>query len=259
MVGNDVSHIFKALSHDIRVEILDILKNGPKSTGELDNHFENVSRYAVMKHLTILYEANLILYRKHGRLRMNFINVAPLQMIYERWVSKYQGNFATSILTLKNNLEGSLNDMEKGYTHDSFQIEQEYMIKASKEKVFTSLTKDINNWWGYRLCGEGSIFSLEPKVGGQFLESGKNGDGAHWGTITYIKPNAEIRLHGLLGMQGAVTSSYSYVLEEQGEATLLKLSHSAVGLLDPNWENAHAGGWEELLGSFLKSYVETSQ
>ncbi|MRX56626.1 hypothetical protein GJU41_22020 [Bacillus idriensis] len=60
-------------------------------------------------------------------------------------------------------------------------------------------------------------------------------------------------------MQGAVQSSYKYVLEEKGSATLLKLSHHAVGLLEPGWEEGHQKGWEELLGLFLKEFVETGK
>lgn len=57
-------------------------------------------------------------------------------------------------------------------------------------------------------------------------------------------------------MRGAVNSDYSYVLEELGDATVLKLTHQAAGLLDPEWEEQHCHGWQELLGKLLKEFVE---
>jgi DNA-binding transcriptional ArsR family regulator/uncharacterized protein YndB with AHSA1/START domain len=254
---DEFSTIFKSLGHPIRRKILDILKNGPRTTGDLVDHFPEVSRYATMKHLAALDEANLILIRREGRNRLNYINTVPLQQLHNRWVSQYQSNLATSLLSLKHDLERGNNAM--GYKHDSFQIEQEIIINANREKVFKSLTENINQWWAYRLCGKNSTLSLDPRVGGQFLEDAGNGKGAIWGVITFINAPAEIRLNGLLGMQGAVNSAYSYQLEERNSQTVLKLSHDAVGLLDPEWENSHREGWKELLGTFLKQFVEENK
>ncbi|RLQ95544.1 metalloregulator ArsR/SmtB family transcription factor [Falsibacillus albus] len=258
MFNNGLDDVFKALSHETRRQILDLLKDGPKTTGELTDHFPEVSRYAVMKHLSILEEAKLLLIRRKGRTRLNYLNAVPLQALYERWVSQYQGKNALSLLTLKDTLEGSMMDMNEstGLKHGTFQIEQEVEINAPKDIVFDSLTRHIDKWWAYRLCGAESNLSIDPKAGGKFIEKGKGGNAALWGTITYFDPNNEIRLEGLLGMQGAVISAYGYRLETYGNLTLLKLSHQASGLLDPEWHQAHEEGWKELLGTFLKEFVE---
>lgn len=261
MIDEQLTIVFKALGHPIRRQILDFLKDGPRTTGELNDSFQDVTRFAVMKHLNLLKEANLILIRREGRTRLNFLNVVPLQQMYDRWVSKYQSTMATSILNLKQVAERRNEEMENTHSlkHDTFQIEQEVIIDADRQTVFTSLTKDINQWWAYRLFGQESKLSLEPKVGGSFLEDAGNGEGAIWGTVTYVKATEEIRLNGLLGMRGAVNSAYSFKFEEKGNSTVLKLSHSAAGLLDPNWKDMHSHGWEELLGTFLKDYVETGK
>ncbi|WP_377887781.1 helix-turn-helix domain-containing protein [Alkalihalobacillus sp. R86527] len=260
-LDNELTVTLKALTHPTRREILDLLKDGPKTTGYLDDQFTDISRYAVMKHLTQLKDANLVLVRREGRSRVNYLNAVPIQQMYDRWMNKYQSKHASSLLFLKSTLERGTNEMEnQGYKHDSFQIEQEVRIQAPIEQVFKSLTENIDSWWAYRLCGEGSTLSFEPEVGGRFLERGASGEaGALWGTITYINAPYEIRLNGLLGMQGAVNSAYSYKLREEGEEgeeTTLSLSHHASGLLDPEWHAAHDGGWKELLGTFLKNYVE---
>lgn len=257
MLNEKITAVFKALSHPIRTSILDQLKKGPKTTGDLDSLFPDVSRYAVMKHLNTLKEADLILIRREGRSRLNYLNVVPLQQVYERWVSQYQSSFAESLTSLKQSLEGSSDKMsDQGFKHDAFQIEQEITINATPEKVFDGLTRDIGIWWAYRLCGKGSTMTLVPQPGGKFLEEGIEGAHALWGTVQYVKENEEIRLNGLLGMTGAVNSAYSFKLEPKGDATILKLSHHAVGLIDPEWETMHEEGWNELLGDFLKNYLE---
>jgi hypothetical protein len=71
-----------------------------------------------------------------------------------------------------------------------------------------------------------------------------------------VNAPAEIRLFGHLGMQGAVNSAYTYRLLEKDEGTVLQLSHTASGVIQEQWEQEHKKGWEYLLGTLLKNYVE---
>ncbi|MGD6830855.1 helix-turn-helix domain-containing protein [Sutcliffiella halmapala] len=264
MTNEKLANIFKALGHPMRIQILDYIKDRPMSTGELSEQFQ-VTRFAVMKHIDVLEETGLLVPRKVGRTRLNYLNAVPLQQLYQRWVSLYAGQAATSLLSLKEKLEEeerskTMVEKENKFEISSFQIEQEIFIDAPKESVYDALTERIGEWWAYRLGEDKDApLLLEPKIGGAFYEDFGNGQGALWGTVTYLKKPVEIRLQGLLGMQGAVQSSYKYVLEEKGTSTLLKLSHHAVGLIEPGWEEGHRKGWEELLGVFLKKYVETGK
>jgi DNA-binding transcriptional ArsR family regulator/uncharacterized protein YndB with AHSA1/START domain len=262
MESEEITEIFKALAHPSRVNILDYLKNGPMTTGELSDKFNNVSRYAVMKHLDILVSSGLVVVRRKGRLRLNFINAVPLKQVYNRWISKYESTIAGSLLNLKEIIETNekgvmkMENKTQSPTISSFQIEQEVVIDAPRERVFQALTEEINNWWTFRLGEKESTLTFEPKMNGRFFEDWGNGYGVIWGTIVYIKENEEIRLNGLLGMKGAVNSFYSYKLENDGYSTVLKLTHEAVGLIEAEWEEAHRHGWNELLAKGLKEYVE---
>ncbi|MCF6409036.1 SRPBCC family protein [Pseudalkalibacillus salsuginis] len=150
--------------------------------------------------------------------------------------------------------------MENGLKLDTFQIEQEITINAPRGQVYKALTEEIDQWWAYRLSGTAkSTLTLEPKVGGRFLETWHNDEGALWGSVMYVKAPEEIRLNGLLGMRGAVNSAYSFLLEDKGDETILKVSHHASGLLDPQWKEMHDSGWKELIGKFLKEYVESGK
>ena len=87
--------------------MLDILRNGPLATGALAGHFPNLSRFAVMQHLAVLERGNLVVRRRQGRERLNYLNPVPIQQIHQRWVSRYEGSWAESLVALKDSLESS--------------------------------------------------------------------------------------------------------------------------------------------------------
>ncbi len=97
--------VWKALSDKTRWKILDLLREKEKTTGELCRHFKKLTRYAVMKHLNILHNANLIIIKREGKNRWNYINPIPIQEIYERWVKKYEAGWSSYLINFKNNLE----------------------------------------------------------------------------------------------------------------------------------------------------------
>ena len=69
-----------ALADTTRREIL-AGKDGPRTLGQLAEQFP-VSRFAIRKHLNIPRRA-LVVVRWQGRERWNFLNVIPIQTIYE--------------------------------------------------------------------------------------------------------------------------------------------------------------------------------
>lgn len=64
-----------------------------------------LTRFGVMKHLSVLRQANLVLTREEGRQVVNTLNVVPIRLIYERWVSDYQDLWVRSFTSLKRSLE----------------------------------------------------------------------------------------------------------------------------------------------------------
>lgn len=97
--------VWRALSNSVRRSILDLLRDGPRTTGELDAHFPDLSRFAVMQHLRVLEEAELVVPRRSGRRRFNYLNPVPIQQIYDRWVSRYQQPWTEALVGLKDDLE----------------------------------------------------------------------------------------------------------------------------------------------------------
>lgn len=97
--------IFKALADSKRREILDLLKDGPRTTGDLCEQFRKLDRCTVMQHLGVLEKAGLIFAKKEGRLRWNYLDSSPLQDIYDRWINQYAAPSASRLLKMKKGLE----------------------------------------------------------------------------------------------------------------------------------------------------------
>ena len=103
---DDLDPVWKALSDPTRRAILDLLRQGSCTTTEIVERFSGLTRFGVMKHLAVLRDAGLVQDRWEGRRRINSLNVIPLRMIYERWVSGYQDLWAGKLTSLKRSLEG---------------------------------------------------------------------------------------------------------------------------------------------------------
>jgi DNA-binding transcriptional ArsR family regulator len=71
-----------------------------------------LSRFGVMKHLAVLREASLVRTREEGRQVVNTLNVVPIRLIYERWVSDYQDLWIRNLSSLKRSLEETNDDKE---------------------------------------------------------------------------------------------------------------------------------------------------
>jgi DNA-binding transcriptional ArsR family regulator len=99
--------VFKGLADSRRRGILDLLKQGPRTTGELCERFKDLDRCTVMQHIGVLEQAALIIVRRKGRHRWNYLNLAPFKDIYDRWISSYAGASADLLGRLKRDLEGT--------------------------------------------------------------------------------------------------------------------------------------------------------
>jgi DNA-binding transcriptional ArsR family regulator len=105
-MDDNLDAIWKALADPTRRAILDELRLGPRTTTDLVALFPELSRFAVMKHMDVLREAGLILTKPEGRKRINTLNIIPIRMIYEHWVSPFEDLWAGPLVRLKNRLEG---------------------------------------------------------------------------------------------------------------------------------------------------------
>ena len=75
-----IQNTMKALSDPIRREILEMLKSGRLSAGEIGEHFP-VSGAAVSKHLSVLKDADLIRDTREGKFIFYELNASVLEEV----------------------------------------------------------------------------------------------------------------------------------------------------------------------------------
>jgi DNA-binding transcriptional ArsR family regulator len=98
---DDLDPVWKALSDPTRRAILDLLRQGPRTTTEIVDAFGHLTRFGIMKHIDVLREAGLIETREEGRQRVNSLNVVPIRQIYERWVGRFEELWSSHLLRIK--------------------------------------------------------------------------------------------------------------------------------------------------------------
>src|SRR5262245_8990234 len=97
--GDDA--VFRALADATRRSILDELRRGPRSTGDLADRHPEMSRFGVMDHLAVLVEAGLVVVERRGRDRLNHLNPVPIRRIQERWLNGLAAMVASELLALE--------------------------------------------------------------------------------------------------------------------------------------------------------------
>src|SRR5262245_60316114 len=93
--------LWRALASPWRRRLLDLLRDGPRTTGQLAAAIPELSRFAVMQHVEVLTSAGVIVARKRGRERFNHLNHVLLRAWYERWVVPLADTTAASLLALR--------------------------------------------------------------------------------------------------------------------------------------------------------------
>jgi DNA-binding transcriptional ArsR family regulator len=102
---DELDGVWKALSDKTRRSILELLRQGPRTTTGIVEAFPHLSRFGVMKHIDVLREADLIHTREERRQRINSLNVVPIRQIYEHWVGRFEELWASSLLRIKEDAE----------------------------------------------------------------------------------------------------------------------------------------------------------
>ncbi len=113
MPEDNLDGVWKALSDNTRRSILDLLRQGPRTTTEIVDAFPRLTRFGVMKHIEVLRGAGLIHTREERRQRINSLNVLPIRQIYERWVGRFEELWASNLLRIKEEAEAKAADSRR--------------------------------------------------------------------------------------------------------------------------------------------------
>jgi uncharacterized protein YndB with AHSA1/START domain len=133
-VADDLA--FRALGDPTRRWLLDrLFERQGRTLNDLHSEVPGMTRFGVMKHLRVLEAAGLVVTRRVGREKFHYLNPVPVQLIHDRWVSKYTRPKAAALADLKEELERS-EEMA-----DAPQQVYQVFIKASPEQIWEAITK----------------------------------------------------------------------------------------------------------------------
>ena len=85
-----IQNTLRALSDPIRREILNLLKGGRLSAGEIVDHFE-VTGASISRHLSVLKDADLIRDNREGKYIYYELNASVLEEIM-LWIADLKGD-----------------------------------------------------------------------------------------------------------------------------------------------------------------------
>lgn len=250
--------VWSALANPVRRQVLDLLRDGPVSTGELAASFTGLSRFAVMQHLQVLEDAGLLLVRRSGRVRLNFLNPAPLQEVRERWLNRFSEQAAQAALALRRHIKTTAKeiDMSETGTARAVRVESEFTVAAPASRVFDALCQEQHRWYPYTYGGERvRDIVFEPRVGGAVYEDWGHGAGHSYGTVVHYDPPTEVVLRG--GLAGGTVLENAFALSEAEGVTTVRHSMTAFGsLTEEEIGGIRAHGDMSLHADALRAWVE---
>jgi DNA-binding transcriptional ArsR family regulator len=218
--------VFRALANPTRRSILDRLRPGPLTTGQLVAAHPDLSRFAVMQHLGVLVDAGLVVARRRGRERFNHLDAVPLRRVYERWVGRIAGASAAELLALESHIERGSPMSELRVVR----VENEIRFRATPERVFAAMTTETLQWFPHTY-GEERVVGIvtESRVGGVVKEDWGDGRGHVYSIIQQWDPPRTMTTRGWLGP--GVTLDTVTTVEADGDEAVLRVSKVAVGPL----------------------------
>lgn len=258
-----MDEVWKALSDATRRAIVDRLRDGPRTTGELASGFQSLTRYAVMKHLGVLESAGLVIAERRGRERWNHLNAVPLRRVYERWVSRHEDRWAGSLLRLKDAME-TTGQGERAMGVKLLDqparvawAQCEVVINAPREAVYRAWFERTQDWFFDSPEGVATKpFLCEERMGGRFYQQLPDGGFNVLGEITMLKPGHKIRLRGDCTMPEAVLMNMTISFEDDGQGTRVRVDHRMVGEFGDELPAGFEEGWMDGLTK-LKALLES--
>lgn len=97
--------VFKALANRDRRAVLDFVHEAPRTTGEVCALLSKLDRCTVMLHLKVLEKSKLLAVKRIGRCKLHYLDVVPIQRVYERWIRSYAQPAASVLSDIAKRLE----------------------------------------------------------------------------------------------------------------------------------------------------------
>ena len=128
----------------------------------------------------------------------------------------------------------------------TFSIQREERIEASIDIVFETVLEQMGSL-NVKPDGVPMPMKLEAWPGGRWFRDLGKDTGHMWGHVQAIKRPELLEIYGPLFMSFPATSNLQFRLKAEGNATILRFVHTAMGLI-PEDVSANVGtGWNNML------------
>ncbi len=146
----------------------------------------------------------------------------------------------------------------EGSLIQTLNVVKDVSIDASIDIVWESVLEEIGPA-GTHSDGRVMPMKIELWPGGRWYRDLGNGTGHLWGHVQVIKPPKLLELNGPLFMSYPAISHVQYRLIEEEARTRLKLTHRAIGLIDPEHAKGVTEGWQEVIDSIRQIAARRSK
>jgi DNA-binding transcriptional ArsR family regulator/uncharacterized protein YndB with AHSA1/START domain len=230
--------VWRAVSDPTRRRLIDLLRGGPRTTGELCREFPT-TRFAVMKHLAVLERCGVVKVRRAGRQRWNELDPGPLREVERPGPSGAEGHGPSGV-------DGAP------------AVDLRVFLDAPPWRVFDALTMNLAAWWGapHLLAGDATNLVIEPQPGGRFYEEWGHRQGALRGVVVAIKQDERVEVEGAVFGGGLCRLGFS--LERREGGTLVTAAWTGAPAGTPARAEA-AAILGDLVRSRLKAFVERGE
>jgi DNA-binding transcriptional ArsR family regulator len=248
--SQDDAPLWNALSHSKRRQILHLLRENPLTTSQICEQFD-VSRFAVMKHLTVLEEADLIRVHREGRNRWNVLNGPLLERLEAQARHDLMGSD-----TGHEPASEATGQADPAPYPQRLTLREEITVALPPERVYAALTREIDRWWRHRSRPGSSRMVLENRLSGRFYEATEPPGGVLCGTVTGLRPGRALWLSGpLFGDRQPLYSHLRIELEAVDVGTCVRITHLLAEVGESDGAEFYGRRWRETLQA-LKVYVE---
>ena len=236
--------VFKALADPTRRGLLDeLFRQDGQTLSALEERFA-MTRFGVMKHLRLLEEAGLVVTKRMGREKRHYLNVVPIRLVHDRWVSKYAKPWSSALIDLKHTLE---NPMEKVFEIYMRTVPERLWeaITDSKARSKYTFGAEVHSDWT-----AGSRYQMINPTVPELLAEGEN--------LEVDPPRRLVQSYSALwgeDVKREGTSRVTWEIQQVGDSCRLTVTH------DQLREGANSqlyGGWTMIL-SGLKTWLETGE
>ena len=254
--------IWHALADPTRRPLIDRLAGGARTTSQLCENMP-MSRFGVMKHLGILERAGLVIARRHGRLRLNHLNAAPLRALHTRWAlgARRRARRRRHRPCHRHRSHGHARRAIPAAQAEIVDIALEWPVEASVQRVWQALFERVESLvagrpprgrrrrrddasrraWAASCARRAPTAAASSGIGDR-ARSARSVDLAGHLAARYGGPAASL-LHIEIA-PGA----------RDGTA-ILKLTNSVFGRIGPNMRASLTDGWQAILGDGLVAHL----